>query len=152
MNDHLKVAPAPAPAQEARKLETEIENVRKRLDKSLSELDRRRHELTDVRLQLRKHPEVLMIAAGVAALVVGGIALSIYRSRRRRLPVQQAERVQMAMDRAVEHPERVARGRPSVGEKVLASVATTVAVALAKKMIDKAWTARQESAQGSPLH
>ena len=52
-----------------RQIEREIEHLRTRLDRSLAELDRRRHELTDVRLQVRKHPAV---AANVPTHEVNG--------------------------------------------------------------------------------
>ena len=44
-----------------REIEREIEYLRTRLDRSLAELDRRRHELTDIRLQMRKHPAFVRI-------------------------------------------------------------------------------------------
>ena len=41
-----------------REIERDIEHLRASLDRSLAELDRRRHELTNIRLQMRKHPAV----------------------------------------------------------------------------------------------
>jgi len=69
-NGNGKAEPRPP-----REIEREIEYLRTRLDRSLAELDRRRHELTDIRLQMRKHPAVF-IGAGVAvALMLGGVGL-----------------------------------------------------------------------------
>jgi hypothetical protein len=135
----MKVVP-PEPAKQARGLETEIEHLRTRLDRSLSELDRRRHELMDYKLQMRKHPQVLMIAGGVMLLLFGGVAYSVYSSRRHSLAMRRARKYQGAMRRAVDHPEYVARprkGEASVGAKILASVGTTLAVALTKKLIER---------------
>ncbi len=54
-----------------RAIEREIERLRMRLDRSLAELDRRRHELTDLKLQARRHP-VAVAGAGTAALLFDG--------------------------------------------------------------------------------
>lgn len=123
---------------EPREIESEIEHLRSRLDLSLSELDRRRHELLDVRLQIRRHPEALAVAGGVALLLIGGVAYSIARSHRREEPMQKARRFRIAVGRAAENPQRVVRSEAGIGEKILAAIATTVAVALTKKLIERA--------------
>ena len=43
------------------------------------------------------------------------------------------------MNRAVDAPEKVARGQPPVWEKIAAAVGTTIAVSLTKKLIDRTW-------------
>lgn len=116
-------------------LEAEIEHLRTRLDRSLSELDRRRHELMDVKLQLRRHPEALVVAGGLALLLFGGVAYAVHRSRKRNEP---AHRFRIAVGRAVDNPQRMMRSEPGVGQKILGAVATTVAVALTKKLIERA--------------
>lgn len=129
------------PVKQTKQLEAEIDVLRGRLDQSLAEIDRRRHEYTDVRLQLRKHPGVL-IGAGVAGvLLVGGLGFAIWRASRRNEPVQKAKRLRIALGRAVDKPERVAQGEPSVGAKILGAVGTTLAVSLTKKLLEKAWNA-----------
>ena len=99
----------PAPAEQARDIETEIEHLRNRLDRSLSELDRRRHDLMDVKLQMKRHPQVLMIAGGVMLLLFGGVAWSVYNSRQHGLAARRARKYKGAMRRAIDHPEHVAR-------------------------------------------
>ena len=128
------------PVKHTQVLESEIDHLRSRLDRSLAELDRRRHEYTDVKLQLRRHPEVLWGAGAVAALIVGGIAFAIWRAQKKDEPVEKAHRLRIAVGRAVDKPDRVAKGQPSVGEKILASVGTTIAVSLTKKLLDRAWS------------
>lgn len=126
------------PAAQAREIEGEIEHLRTRLDRSLAELDRRRHDLMDVKLQMRKHPQVLLIAGGVMLLLFGGVAWSVYNSRRHGEAARRARKYKGAMRRAVDHPENVARrSEPGLGEKIVAAVGTTVAVALAKKLIER---------------
>jgi hypothetical protein len=123
-------------------IEREIESVRTRLDKSLAELDRRRHELMDVKLQVRKHPEALMIAGGVVVLLVGAgwlAARSAHKSAED--PRRKAKRMKLATTRAMHHPERVAQN-PPLWQKIAASVGTTIAVALTKRLLDKAFAAQ----------
>jgi len=57
---------ASAELRSPREIERDIEHLRTRLDRSLAELDRRRHELTNVKLQMRKHPAVFIGAGAVA--------------------------------------------------------------------------------------
>ena len=118
-------------------IEREIENVRMRLDKSLAELDRRRHELMDVKLQVRKHPQAVLIAGGIVVLLVGAGWLAARSSRREPEPVKRMRRFRLASSRMMEHPERVARATP-LWEKIAASVGTTIAVALTKRLLDRA--------------
>ena len=121
-----------------REIEREIEHLRSRLDRSLAELDKRRHQLTDVRLQVRRHPGALIGAGGALVLVIGGIAFAVVRAQRRdRLPAR-AHRFRIALGRAVDHPEKVARGDAPWWEKILAAVGTAVAVGLTKKLLDRA--------------
>lgn len=109
----------------AREIEREIEHLRTRLDRSLSELDRRRHELTDVKLQMRKHPQLFIGAGAAAALLVGGVAFAIWRANKREEIPQKA---------------KVARGEAPAWEKILAAVGTTIAVSLTRKFIERAWS------------
>ena len=122
-----------------REIEREIEHLRTRLDRSLGELDRRRHELTDVRLQMRRHPQVFIGAGAVVALVVGGVAFAIWRANQREEVPRKAKRLRIAFGRAVDQPEKVARGEAPVWEKIAAAVGTTIAVNLTKKFIERAW-------------
>ena len=77
----LREVPKPEnPAAEVTRLRTDIEDARDGLGVYVSELDRRRHDAFDLRLQLKKH-KALAIGVGVAAAAVGvGV---VFRSRRR---------------------------------------------------------------------
>lgn len=122
-----------------REIEREIEYLRARLDRSLSELDRRRHELTDIRLQMRKHPRVFIGAGAVVVLALGGVGFAIYRSRKREELPEKAKRLRIAFERAVEKPEKVARAEAPAWQKILAAVGTTIAVSLTKKIVERTW-------------
>lgn len=63
-----------SPAVEVNRLRTEIDETRDELGVYVSELDRRRHEVMDLKLQVRKHPVVALVA--VAAAVGIGLALA----------------------------------------------------------------------------
>lgn len=69
---------------DADKLEQRVAMIREDMGDVVRELDHRRHELTDVKGQLKKHaPLVAGIGGGVLLLAGGAIGLSVYRSRRR---------------------------------------------------------------------
>src|SRR5205807_1439979 len=84
-----------------RRIEREIEHLRTRLDRSLAELDRRRHELADIKLQVRKHPRVVIGAGAVVAALLGGVVFAIWRTKREELP-QKMRRIQIAFGRAID--------------------------------------------------
>ena len=135
----MKDGNAPAEPQSPREIESDIEHLRTRLDRSLAELDRRRHELTDVKLQMRKHPAAFIGAGAVLILMLGGVGYAVYRSRKRQELPAKAKRLRIAIGRAVDAPENVARGEPPVWQKIAAAVGTTIAVSLTKKLIDRTW-------------
>ncbi len=122
-----------------REIERDIEHLRVRLDHSLAELDRRRHELTDVRLQMQRHPGVFIGAGVLVVAMLGGVGYAIYRSRKRQELPQKARRLRIAIGRAVDKPQYVARGEPPIWEKIVAAVGVTVATSLAKKMVERTW-------------
>jgi hypothetical protein len=126
------------PRKMARELETEITEIRTRLDRSLAELDRRRHELTDVRLQVKRHPMVA-VAAGLTVLaLVGGVAYTVWAARQRNRPVSKARRLRHALSRMIEEPHKVAKSEPTVPEKILAAAGTAAATILVKKLMERA--------------
>jgi hypothetical protein len=128
------------PRKVAREIEGEISHIREQLDVSLAELDRRRHELTDVKLQVRRHPALVVVAGVVVLGLVGGVAYSIYAARQRNRPVSKARRLRRAVARMVDQPEQVARGTdPTVPEKILGAVGATVATMVARKLIEEAF-------------
>jgi len=104
---------------EPRKIEREIEHLRTRLDRSLAEVDRRRHELTDLKLQVRRHPRLVAGTSVVVLALLGGVGFAIWR--------------------ALDPPHEVARRDAPAWEKILAAVGTTIAVSLTKKLLDRAW-------------
>jgi hypothetical protein len=118
------------------RVEGEIDSLRGELGGLVAELDRRRHEAFDLRLQLQRHPVAAAIAAAAAALVVGGaIALVVRGRREKRRPAVRARETRRALARLLEHPDRVA-AEPSVANRVATAVLTLAATTLAKRLID----------------
>jgi hypothetical protein len=122
-------------------MEGEISEIRGQLDQSLAELDRRRHEATDVKLQIRRHPAVVAAAGGVVLLLLGGVAYAIWAARRREQPMNKAKRLKLAFGRMIDEPQKVAKAEPTVPEKILAAAGTAAATMLTKKLIERAMNA-----------
>lgn len=68
-------------------LEREVESIRESMDPVIQELDARRHELTDWKLQLRRHGPALMKAGAFVAgvFVAVGVVQDVQRTVRRRM-------------------------------------------------------------------
>jgi hypothetical protein len=127
-------ADAEAPAA----LEHEVEEIRENMTEIVGELDRRRHEVFDLGSQLRKNAAPLAAAGlGVVFIAAGATTLSVRRRRRRNRPFAKARRFGEALSRMIEHPELVARPRPSIGRKALEAVVSVVAGSLAKTLTER---------------
>lgn len=70
------------PAEDAERLEHEVDEIRVGLEEKVSELSRRRHRVKELTAQARSHPWA--IAAAGAVLVGGGAGLVLWRRRRAR--------------------------------------------------------------------
>jgi hypothetical protein len=129
------VKEAPAPAQE----EAEVERARARLDGLVAELERRRHELTDVRLQLRKHAPLLVTVALGAAAAIGAAVFFNVRSRRKRRTLRgRLGRLREAFGRMIESPDRVAKRAPNLVKKVATAAASAAAAKVVKSVAERA--------------
>lgn len=107
-------------------LEREVEQIRDDLTGIIRDLDRRRHELLDWRLQLRRNAVPVGVSLGTLSLLVGGAAaLTIWRHRRQQRVLSRVGRLRSAVSRMIDHPERVAVATPSMGQKALAAVLST---------------------------
>jgi len=118
------------------RVEGEIDSLRGDLSGLVAELDRRRHEAFDVRLQLQRHPVAAAIAVAAAALVVGGALAVLVRGRReRRRPSVRAREARRALARLLDHPDRVAT-EPSVTARIATATLSIAATTLVKRLID----------------
>jgi hypothetical protein len=118
------------------RVEGEIDSLRADLTGLVGELDRRRHEAFDVRLQLRRHPVAAAVAVAAAALVVGGaLAVLVHTRRERRRPSVRARETRRALARLLDHPDRVA-AEPSIGARIVTATLGIAASTLMKRLID----------------
>jgi hypothetical protein len=126
-------------------LQRDIERIRNDLARTIGELDRRRHALTDVKGQLRRHAgPAAIVAVAVLGLAAGAIALGVARRRRRNELGARMARLREALGRMMEKPSRVAND-PGVGRKIAAAAGAAAASALAKRVMARGLDRRSAS-------
>jgi hypothetical protein len=123
-------------AEEREGIERRADIARLKLSRTLQALGRKRHDVADVGLRIRRRARRVVLVAVVLAFTLGGAVAALARRRAERGVRARRERW-MAIGRALLHPERVARREalaPSLlGKKVIRVVLTTVAAELAKR-------------------
>jgi len=123
----------------AEALQRDIDRLRGELANTVGELDRRRHDLLDVRAQLRRHPlPIALLAVALLAVAGGGIALGVMQRRRKQRLGARLERLQEALGRMVAKPNRVATDQ-GVGRKIVAAAGAAAASLTAKKLVGRAF-------------
>ena len=118
-----RVANTNGSAAHVRELGDETEATRQELDELVMELDRRRHQAFDWRLQVRRHARALaLLGVGVVVVVGIGVAVSIPRKRRRQTLADRlsaladwGDRLGLALGRIAEDPDRLAKKEPAAG-------------------------------------
>ena len=94
-------------------------------------------ELFDVRRQLRQNAvPLLVVAAALLGVAVGGIALGRARRQRRARLGPRLSRMQEALRRMVAHPARVA-ATPGLGQKILGAAGAAAASVVARKLAQR---------------
>jgi hypothetical protein len=120
---------------EVDELEREVDRIRGNIADLIRELNHRRHEALDLRLQFREHAgRMLLVGAVVVATIAGGIALVLSRLRRRRSIRLRVGQLRGALRRIAKHPERLAETGPSVSRKVAAAGGSAIASVLGKRL------------------
>jgi hypothetical protein len=150
-----RVVEADGMGTRVRALGDEITQVRRWLNALVTELDRRRHNATDLKHLAREHAGAVAAGALVlVALIATPVALArMRRQRQRRWSYRGAEladrtrRLGRALGRVVTDPDRLAPPPPprrlGIAPTTLASVALTAAQVLAGAVLE--WRRRQES-------
>lgn len=94
-------------SEKGNQVELAADRIRGELLATLQELDRRRHEATDVHRQFERHKGAIALAAGGVVAAVGAlVAASIFKARQHDKRVRK-QRIR-GFRRAWEHPERLA--------------------------------------------
>ena len=112
------------PRAAARQLDGEIAALREELGSLVGELDRRRHEALDVKLQARRHAGGLTVSG--VALVAAASGLRWLTFRRHQPMVSKAGKVGEALSRILHRPARVAAER-GLADRGLAKVISLAA-------------------------
>jgi hypothetical protein len=137
MTENGKSSPGASPQESTRQLDGEIAALREELAGLVAELDRRRHELVDVKLQIRRHALGLTLT-GVALLATasGFVWLGAWHARRRRTVLSRFGRLREAVSRVIDRPERVA-AEPGVPARVLTAAANAAVATAIKKVLER---------------
>ena len=119
------------PAVQVSRLRTEIDATRDELGTYISELDRRRHEALDLKLQAKRHP-ALALGAGVAILgaVAGGLAMAI-RARRHEAAGRELRR----KARRGASPAPAARADPGWMFRIFLKAAVPIGIAVVTRLL-----------------
>jgi len=100
----------PVATREPGEIERDIESLRAELGELVGELDRRRHEAFDLRLQLRRHASLIVAVAALGGVVVfAAYGVSRYARRRRAQPQARAQDLARVLAILARHPGRVER-------------------------------------------
>ncbi len=121
--------------EEVENLERDVDQIRTNLGELVGELNQRRHDAFDLRLQFRRHTgRMILVGAAMLAMVAGGIVLAVARLRHRRSLRYRAGRLGQGLRRALAHPENLAERRPSVPRKIAAAGGSALATAMGKRL------------------
>ncbi|MEX2223049.1 MAG: hypothetical protein WEG40_14750 [Candidatus Rokuibacteriota bacterium] len=111
--------------------------MRDELGTLVDQLDRRRQELTDVPLQVRRHAvgvTLSVLAAGAAA--AAWVAFGVWQARRRNTLMAKGSRLREAVGRMIERPERVAV-EPSATQRIIAAAGSAVVAFAIKAALER---------------
>jgi hypothetical protein len=123
--------------RDPRTIEREIRGHRGELSTLVGELNRRRQDLTDVKLQLRRH--TMGVVTGIlatGAAIVGSLMYARWRARRHNSLIARGGRLREAVGRMIDRPERVAT-EPTVTQRMLASAGSAAAAILIKAILER---------------
>jgi hypothetical protein len=132
-----KVNPEVSLQESTRQLDGEIAALREELAGLVAELDRRRHELLDVKLQARRHAFGMAVTSvALLATASGFVWLGAWNSRRRRTTLSRVGRLREAISRVIDRPERVA-AEPGVPARILTAAANAAVATVIKRILER---------------
>ena len=140
----MSVTPARG-ARAPREIEGEIRRRRGELGALAAELNRRRRELTNPSVLLRRHALGVTVALlSVGAVAAGSIAYRAWRARRERTLLARGGRLREALGRMIDTPERVAV-EPTATQRIIGSAGSAAAAVLIKAALERLSRPRQEA-------
>jgi hypothetical protein len=132
-----KVNPEVSLQESTRQLDGEIAALREELAGLVAELDRRRHELLDVKLQARRHAFGMAVTSvALLATASGFVWLGAWNSRRRRTTLSRVGRLREAISRVIDRPERVA-AEPGVPARIFTAAANAAVATVIKRILER---------------
>jgi hypothetical protein len=116
----------------------DISAIQNRLGGLIGELDRRRHDVMDVKTQARRHL-LSFVLVGVAAVgaVAGLIAWRVSEGRRRGRFVARVRGLRAVLGRVVRDPERMAQRQPRIATRLLVASGEATAGLVAKRLAER---------------
>jgi hypothetical protein len=122
----------------ARELDAEVAQLRDELTELIAELDRRRHELLDVKGQVRRHPwSVGLTGLAMSAAAIGAIALHHRRGQGRGLSPARARHRAPRSEPALREPTLL--------QRVLGAAGSTAAVYLVRAGLTRVLSSKPAS-------
>ncbi len=119
-------------------LEQRVEQSRDRLDSIASELDRRRHVITNAKQTIARKPLwTAGLAAAGLAVVGAAVAFLIQRQRSNRTFRARAGRLFHQLVRVGRKPERLTQQDPDPMKKLLTAAGSTAVTAVVKRVMDQ---------------
>jgi len=147
-------------ATRVRTLSQEIARMRIRLNAVLTELDRRRHNATDVKHRAREHAGAVAAGALVLAAIVATPVLKVRRRRQRRWThqgvtlIDRARRLGRALGRVAHDPDRLAAPPPRILgiplKTLVALLKTSAALLTAAQILAETMRERRRRNQAAP--
>jgi len=125
-----------SPQETVRQLNGEIAMLREDLARLVAELDRRRHEALDVKLQVKRHALGVVLTGAAVLAAPLGLGLATRRARPHRGLLAKARQVRDGLSRIVEEPERMA-AQPTVLTTILTAAANAAGAIVIKKMLER---------------
>lgn len=137
-NKAKKADPEVDPGEVGEHLTKDINQIRDNLGDLVGELDHRRHELFDWRLQLRRHGLALAIGTVVVAgLVAGGVA--VHRARQPSYPrlSRRWNDLRDSVALAVGRRRREPQAKPALAKQIVGAAAAALASVLARRLAER---------------
>jgi hypothetical protein len=125
-----------SPQETVRQLNGEIAMLREDLARLVAELDRRRHEALDVKLQVKRHALGVVLTGAAVLAAPLELGLATRRARSHRGLLAKARQVRDGLSRIVERPERMAT-QPTVLTTILTAAANAAGAIVIKKMLER---------------